>query len=192
MRDERNGGGPMVRLASLLCHALVGGDTKLLEQPLRRRLFSLIRRQPGIHASELCRASGEAWGTVQYHLGLLRKGSLVHTHEAGRERRFFPPDMDPLKANLLSLLQQGRREEIAQFIQTHPGIRQVDICNGIGVSRKTFRASIQPLVEQGLVEERRGLQTNRYFPDDSLAAALGDAAPGAPPSPPTPADPSVA
>ncbi len=140
----------------------------LLEQPVRRRLWDIILRKPGIHASELCRESGEAWGTVQYHLGLLRKNEMVQSMEAGRERRFFPQGVDEHKARMLTILNQGRREEIARFILEKPGTRQVDVCNSLGVSRKTFRSSIQPLVDAGLMTERKGLQTNRYFPAEEL------------------------
>lgn len=146
-----------------------------LEQPTRRRLLDLIEKRPGIHASELCRESGEPWGTVQYHLSLLHKGEMVTAVEAGRERRFFPSQVDPAHARLLSVLHQGRRLEIAQFIRQTPGARQVDICDALDVSRKTFRNAIEPLVEQGFVHERKGLSSNRYFPQDALANALAQA-----------------
>jgi len=42
------------------------------------------------------------------------------------------------------------------------------------VSRKTFRSSIRPLVEEGLVVERKGLQTNRYFPGETLEPLLAE------------------
>jgi predicted transcriptional regulator len=145
---------------------------ELLEQPMRRRLLQIIEERPGIHASELCRESGEPWGTVQYHLSLLHKGELVTTIEAGRERRFFPNQVDPARARLLAILHQGRRLEIASFIQGHPGARQVDICDALSLSRKTFRHAIEPLVEEGLVQERKGLSFNRYFPEEPLGSAL--------------------
>jgi predicted transcriptional regulator len=145
----------------------------LLEQPLRRRLLTLIQDRPGIHASELCREAGEPWGTVQYHLSLLHRSEMVTAVEAGRERHFFPSQVDPEHARLLAILHQGRRHEIAAFIRAHPGSRQVDICEAIEVSRKTFRSSIEPLVAEGLVHERRGLQNNRYFPQDGLVELLG-------------------
>lgn len=160
---------------SLLAVAgVVGRDEEahLLEQPLRRRLLDLIADQPGIHASELCRTAGEPWGTVQYHLSLLHKGEMVTSVEAGRERRFFPSEMDPRRAQLLALLHQGRRSQIASFIRDHPGSRQVDICDALDVSRKTFRSSVEPMVEEGLVHERRSLQDNRYFPQDGLVEIL--------------------
>ena len=160
----------MIRL--LLTLGQVLGEDTMLEQPVRRRIWDIIRNRPGIHASQLCRESGEAWGTVQYLLGLLRKVDLVTSVEAGRERRFFPPGVDEEHARLMSLLEQGRREEIARFILSNPGQRQVDVCGGVNVSRKTFRASVQPLVEAGLIHERKGLQTNRYFPEPGLEPLL--------------------
>lgn len=149
---------------------------RLTEQPMRRRLLALIETRPGIHASELCRESGEPWGTVQYHLSLLSKGALVNAVEAGRERRFFPPNMEPQKMRMLALMNQGRRQEIAGFIRGHPGTRQVDVCDALDLSRKTFRHAVGPMVEQGLIQEKRGLQSNRYFPLERLGPLMDDLA----------------
>jgi len=175
----------LAQLASSAASTLFGrvgeAPANLLDQPLRRRLLGLIEQQPGIHASELARASGEPWGTVQYHLTLLHKGQVVTAIESGRERRFFPTEVDPARARLLALLGQGRRPEIASFIRDHPGARQVDICQAVDVSRKTFRSSIVPLVAEGLVHERRGLQNNRYFPQDGLLSLLPAEPAAAPP-----------
>jgi predicted transcriptional regulator len=152
------------------------GASDLLGQPVRRRLWDIIRLKPGIHASQLCRESGEAWGTVQYHLSLLSKGDLVTSQEAGRERRFFQTGIDEKRAHVVSLVRQGRRPEIAQAILASPGLRQIDLCDSVKVSRKTFRSSVQPLVDAGLIRERKGLQTNRYFPEDGLESLVSDSA----------------
>lgn len=170
----------MIDAASLFAlFGTVNDPSTLADQPIRRRLLEIIAANPGIHASKLCRDAGGPWGTVQYHLSLLNKGQMVRAVDAGRERRFFPNGMDPTRARLMAILRQGRRPEIVQFIRSHPGSRQVDICDALDVSRKTFRASVQPLMQEGLVQERRGLQSNRYFPLDGLQAILQ---PGDPPA----------
>lgn len=145
---------------------------QIRSQPMRKRILGIITGRPGIHASELTREVDASWGTVQYHLGLLRKAEMVDSVAAGRERRFFPSGVDPTKARLLSLMTQGRREEIARFIRDHPGSRQVDICDALDVSRKTFRNSVRPLIEEGVLDERKSLQTNHYFADDALGEYL--------------------
>ncbi|MHB8634487.1 MAG: winged helix-turn-helix transcriptional regulator [Thermoplasmatota archaeon] len=153
--------------------------SEMANQPMRRRLLGLIGSHPGIHASELCREAGQPWGTVQYHLALLDRSQLVTSVASGRERRFFPADTSPARARLVALLSQGRRGEIAAFIRDHPGQRQVDICQALDLSRKTFRAALAPMVGEGLVKERKGLQTNRYFPEPPLAEVMAGEAPDA-------------
>jgi predicted transcriptional regulator len=150
-------------------------DQDLLRQPVRRHLMGLIRRRPGIHASEICRESGEAWGTVQYHLSLLKTGELIQTVEAGRALRFFPQGEVDEVDRLTLIVGQGRRTDIAQYIRDNPGIRQVDVCNAVGVSRKTLRASVAVMMQAGLISERKGLQSNRYFPEAALETVLGPA-----------------
>jgi predicted transcriptional regulator len=176
-----------LRLTIALCAGILpgGSGAHLLEQPMRRRLLALIQTHPGIHASELCREAGEPWGTVQYHLSLLHKGAMVTAIDSGRERRFFPSETDPAKARLLALLTQGRRPEIANFIRANPGARQVDVCDALGISRKTFRNSVIPMMQEGLVAEKRGLQSNRYFPLAGLDPLLQEFPGAAIPVPPT-------
>ncbi len=149
----------------------VSGDA-LLDQPVRKRLMGLIRRSPGIHASEICRETGEAWGTVQYHLSLLQNNEMVMSMEIGRTKRFYSPDAAGSRMEMIGMLSHGRRAEIARFILDNPGLRQVDVCKAVAVSRKTFRSSMAGLVDAGLVAEHKGLQTNRYFPDEALAPLL--------------------
>ncbi len=144
----------------------------LLRQPVRRRLLDIIADQPGIHASELCRQADESWGSVQYHLSLLRRASLIKSVTSGRERRFFTSSLDSGLARRLALVRQGRRYEIADFIQQNPGCRQVDVCDALGVSRKTFRAAIDSLAEEKLVIERKGQRNNLYYPQEDLDPVL--------------------
>lgn len=142
----------------------------------------MIATHPGIHGSELSREAGEAWGTVQYHLSLLHKNELVHAMETGRERRYFLPGLEPARARLVALMNHGRRPEVAQFIRDNPGARQIDVCEALDLSRKTFRGAVQALVAEHLVQERRGLQSTRYFPLDGLSQLLSDTAPAATPA----------
>ncbi len=145
---------------------------ELLRQPVRRRLLDIISDQPGIHASELCRQADESWGSVQYHLSLLRRASLIKSVTSGRERRFFSSTLDNGLARRLALVRQGRRYEIADFIQQNPGCRQVDVCEALGVSRKTFRAAIDSLANEELVVERKGQRNNLYYPQQDLDPVL--------------------
>ncbi len=165
----------MAMLEALLA-ALQGAFGQVGVSPLRERLMRMIEDRPGQHAMELCRNSGESWSTVQYHLSLLQKGEMVTSVEAGRTRRFFPPEMDERRVRLMAMLQDGRRLEVAQSILSEPGRRQVDICDEVGISRKTFRNAVGPLVEEGLLAERRGLRDNRYFPGEPLSELVHEAA----------------
>jgi predicted transcriptional regulator len=160
-----------LQLASTL-FGRVDGPRGLAEQPLRARLLQMIEQKPGMHASGLQRETGEPWGTVQYHLSLLEKAELVAAVDTGRERHFFPPGMDTRRTKLVAMLGHGRRGDVARFIREHPGARQVDVCQGVDMSRKTFRASIGELVAEGLIEERLGVQSNRYYPGSELDSLL--------------------
>ena len=138
----------MLQLAANL-FGRVDAPRGLASQPLRARLLQMIEDKPGLHASGLQRETGEPWGTVQYHLSLLEKAELVSAVDTGRERHFFPPGMDTRRTRLVALLGHGRRGDVARYVREHPGSRQVDVCEGVDMSRKTFRGPSTPSIGPG-------------------------------------------
>ena len=57
---------------------------ELLDHETRRRILDEIRREPGIHLRELHRRVGGAWGSFDFHVGMLRQGGHVTARREGR------------------------------------------------------------------------------------------------------------
>jgi DNA-binding transcriptional ArsR family regulator len=58
--------------------------------PTRRRILRLLRAQPGLTTNQLASQtpSMTRWGVMK-HLAVLRDAGLVHSLEAGRQRRHY-------------------------------------------------------------------------------------------------------
>ncbi|MDG7013672.1 MAG: winged helix-turn-helix transcriptional regulator [Nitrososphaerota archaeon] len=68
---------------------------KLISDPMRRAILNLLRRR-SMSQSELAQSLGLTDGTVNYHLGLLRKSGFlkvarVETEEHGILQKFYAP-----------------------------------------------------------------------------------------------------
>ena len=55
----------------------------------RSRLYTEIRKSPGLHFRELQRRVGMATGALQYHLDYLEKYSLIKSERVENTKRFF-------------------------------------------------------------------------------------------------------
>jgi predicted transcriptional regulator len=72
-------------------HGLLAGQAKLGNAGTRR-VFDVIRSQPGIDRATLTRLMGLAKSSVSWHLDRLKEGSLVRTEPRGRRIAYFAAD----------------------------------------------------------------------------------------------------
>lgn len=118
----------------------------------RARLLALIHRQPGVHKSALCEATGLAWGTVDYHLRLLARGGLVSAQPAGRATRFFPALLVAREREQMAALAEAPASRIAALLRRSPGQGNQALSERLDLSSKVVRRHLLRLVREGLVE----------------------------------------
>jgi predicted transcriptional regulator len=145
---------------------------RVAEHPTRRALLDHLRKHPGTTISELCRAVGAKWGTVQHHLFMLQRAGRVSSVAEGRERNFFPASFTDEEAKKVSILKRGRTMELVRAIVERPGIIQRDLTEGVVMRRKVLRKYVDLLKEENLLEEVPVSRTRQYFPTPELAAVL--------------------
>jgi predicted transcriptional regulator len=163
----------------------------LLQQAMRRRMMEVIRRAPGIKISQLCRETSAGWGTVKYHLHLLRRAGLIVARSTGRDCLLFSADYPLRDLPVAAVLRRGRAEHLAQAIKETPGASQKELCERVHMTRKIIRRYVELLSSAGLVSERRDAQYQRYYPNPRLLEHLRqEAAP--PPQPEAAAPPEPA
>jgi predicted transcriptional regulator len=121
------------------------------EHPLRRRLFDLILRRPGIRLVNLWKELDSNRKTTKYHLMVLERADLIASVEGPKVVRYFPAKMSPAQRPRVALLLRGRILEMARMVQREPGISQVELGKALTMSRKVLREYADLLVEHHLV-----------------------------------------
>lgn len=127
----------------------------------RDHLLALIEREPGLHKTALCEATGLAWGTVDYHLRLLSRAGRVTMARIGRETRCFPGQLAPPHESLLATLTSGPATRIALALRHMPGQGVGALSEQLGLSAKVVRRHLLRLLDHGLLE-RAGFHRPRY------------------------------
>lgn len=170
-----------------------GSGHTLLAQPMRRLMMDIIRREPGIKISQLCRETTAGWGTIKYHLHLLRRAGLIVARNTGRDCLLFASDVSPEDVAAKEALRRGRAGHLARAIADTPGASQKELCERIHMTRKIIRRYVELLEHAGLVNERREAQFQRYYPGPALGRHLlaGENGAATPAAEKPPVDPMI-
>lgn len=140
----------------------------------RDRIESLVRQEPGLHKSALCRELGLGWGTVGHHLRILRSQGRLHSVREGRELRIYPAGVPADDMRLMVMLRDDTALEILQHLNDQPGGRLTDIARALGLSRKVVRRHLDNLEVEELVQPRGEFQRRYHIgPDADIILETG-------------------
>ena len=145
---------------------------RVKDHPTRKQILELLTDRPGRSISELCRAIGAGWGTVQHHLYLLAKTGMIRSVMQGRNHRFFNGKDAAKHLSDVALLMRGRVRQVANAVVEEPGVGQRKLTESIGMSRKVFRQYANLLLQQGLMMEERRSKFRFYYPTGALRELL--------------------
>lgn len=144
-------------------------------------IHALILRNPGIHMSEIQRELGVGWGTVAYHVRVLRSSGRIVEHRAGREARLFAAGVSPQRMTWVAATHHPVHAPILEALARNPGARADELATAFGLTPNVVRRHLSALAEQGLVGWT-GLHGRRYFIRPSSHSAIEvflQSAPGA-------------
>lgn len=131
----------------------------------RTRIRDHVRANPGRHFNALARELDLAPGQVQYHLRRLLGEDLIRETYYG-QTHYYPAACGPWDRGAYALARRETARRILVALLRRGVARPGAVAEELGVARSTLEWHLSHLVEQGLVEKRRG-ERNRV----SLALA---------------------
>jgi len=149
--------------------------------PLRSSLLDLIREDPGITKSDLCRSTGASAGTVAYHVRVLIRYGQIRAVRQGRRTCLFPVDVGRAEAGRFAVLRQRTARVVAAVLQRRPGSRLSDVAQATGHSRQLVHHHLRHLCDAGIVARADDLYSlsddaheilRHVFDHDDLAPEL--------------------
>jgi predicted transcriptional regulator len=139
---------------------------KELQLETRREIYEYIMRHPGTYLRELARALGMAIGLVEYHLNYLAKHGILVSSQEGREKRFYPRNLDVRHAKLIDILAHRTRASIVLLALEQPGISHKDLSLALERAPSTVSFHLRKLLRREvLLAKRRGAERGYYVKD---------------------------
>ncbi len=150
-------GMPVEMLASLKTLTYLGckriSGSNVLDHEVRLRIYDCIRKNPGVHYSDIANETGINRGTLRYHLAMLKMQKVIVPYKTrGRIHYFLNEDIygEKEKAVLAALKNEKHRRIISEILNCGQ-ITHETLAEKIGVSAPTISWHIRHLKEQGIV-----------------------------------------
>lgn len=151
--------------------------------PNRQRLLEIISAKDFVSTTDLLASSQLAWGTLLYHLDILRRANLIGTSLAGKKRVYFRKrGATPHQLSLEALLSPNLRR-IIDVLAAGSGRCQYEFQEATGLSQRMCSYYLQKLTERGFVVRQAEGNRARYHPTPQLSEAFPEIRPGAPLAP---------
>ena len=117
----------------------------------RERILAAVQASPGIHTSDLTRATGVTWGNMAHHLRVLESEGQVAKSVHGSRTCYFAPDVAEEDRPLLV----ARRNQVSSLILDALGqqgsLMPRDIVRQTGARTSTVARYLKHLVEEDIV-----------------------------------------
>lgn len=137
---------------------------EVLEYETRRRVFDLIRSEPGLHLRELERRSGVPLSTLRHHLRYLETHKLLDTETDRNQVRFFArDDVEPVDRRALGALRQEALRRVVLYLLGEGGsasYRQVH--DALVIPTSSLAVYLAELTRRGVLERRPVGRESRY------------------------------
>lgn len=125
---------------------------RILDNPVRARLFDRIRREPGIRLRELIEFTGAGDGATRRHLdALVKHRFVVEVRETALVGYYAAGDVPPALARRAALLRSGSRRRVYDLYAAEPAVSLRDAGERLGLSAPTVLSHKRKLEKAGLL-----------------------------------------
>lgn len=140
---------------------------------VRKKIYNLLKRSPGLHFREIQRRTKLATGSLQYHLDYLSKRHLVKQEKDKKFTRFYIVRTSFEGQTEMGVLRQESLRKIVLFLLKKKRANNNQISKQIELSPSTTSWHLAKLVEKNVVEKiRRGRKTIYSLKEPEKSAEL--------------------
>ncbi len=131
----------------------------MVEDPLaletRRRIYQVVRSNPGIGAREAQRGASTGWGETVYHLDRLTDAGLVHRERGAHQDRYFVAEVPLGDRRLLGLARSPAARRILVELLERPEGTVPSLVERTGLSQGRISIHLRRFLSAGLVQTGR-------------------------------------
>src|SRR4030066_1727480 len=121
---------------------------EILGNENRRRVYSVVEANPGIHLRELQRVLDMPLTTLEYHLSYMVRKKIVFGEKEGHYKRYYTKPLDKEDKKILSALRQKRIREIVFTVMINEKAKYQYLSDYLKLPHSTLSFYLKYLVEK--------------------------------------------
>jgi len=133
-----------------------------LTHPIRKKIYYLILKYPGIHFNELKRKGDFASGQLTHHLSTLEKKELISSKK-GKVTNYYSKESEELNNNYTQILRDKRKRQIIQLILKQKLISSKNLKTELDLSPSTISWHLKDLELQNIIISKTAKKIKYYF-----------------------------
>ena len=128
-----------------------------LDLESRKKIYEIIRHNPGLHYRELERKSGFMSGTIEYHLNYLENEDLIIGISESGYTRYFIKDarLTSHEKRIISFLRQELPRGIILYLIQHDEVHQGEIAKHFSVTPVSISYHLKRLEKNEIVTGKK-------------------------------------
>jgi DNA-binding MarR family transcriptional regulator len=141
------------------------GESSLLMNPSRRKIFEYICNFPCSHLRAIARATDYSPQTVRWHLGKLMQGGLISEHAHGGKKLYSPLKniIEPEECGVLAILNREDIRNTFLSIEKRPNQTQKELCKALDSYQQILSRVLLSLENSDLITYEKVGREKGYF-----------------------------
>ncbi|MGA2386702.1 MAG: winged helix-turn-helix transcriptional regulator [Candidatus Bathyarchaeia archaeon] len=135
---------------------------EILENERRRKIYTVILKNPGLHIRELQRIVGIPLSSLQYHLNYLSRRNIILEEKSEHYTRYYCKPLDPEDKRILVILRQKRIRDIVLIMLVNKKAKYRFIFESLGLPASTVSFYLKCLLENNIIERTKVGYENIY------------------------------
>jgi predicted transcriptional regulator len=123
---------------------------------VRDRIYRHVAANPGTHFNELARELDLATGQAQYHLEKLGAAGEVVAEPLYGRTHYYTSAYDAPERGVIAVLRRETARDVLCYLVAAGPSAPASVATDLGIARSTLEWHLDHLLEQDLVEKRRG------------------------------------
>jgi predicted transcriptional regulator len=147
---------------------------EILENERRSKIYTIIKKNPGLHIRELQRIMGMPLASLQYHLIYMARRNVIVEEKSEHYTRYYTKPLNSEDKKLLLVLRQKRLREIVMIILVSKKAKYRFIVQTLKMSPSTISFYLKYLLDNRIIERTKIGYENIYTlkDEDKIAKIL--------------------
>jgi predicted transcriptional regulator len=144
---------------------------EILENENRRKIYSAVESNPGIHLRELQRVLGMPLTTLDYHLSYMTRKRIIFGEIDSHYKRYYAKPLDVGDKKVVSALRQKKLRDIVTIVLVNEKAKYQFLAGNLKLPRSTLSFCLKCLVENAILKKDKIGYENIYTVQDENRVA---------------------